>query len=272
MRSAVLHLKTTRRLLRRRGLSLAGAKAPLEERMVFVFGSPRSGTTFLAEAIGALPGFVDLTEVAAVKAAIPGLVRVDVDEAARRLRRLLTVTRTLGLVRDLRAVEQTPEIAFLLPAVERAFPEAVLVHAVRDGRDVVCSLLERGWLGAQRTGGADDAFLPYGGDARFWVEPGRERAFAAASEARRAAWAWRRYVSAVLESGVSVHEVRYERLADETTADDLAAALAAPAEPLARKLREAHADSIGRYERDLTPEQLAEVEAEAGGLLRRLGY
>ena len=34
-----------------------------EERLVFVFGSPRSGTTFLAGAIGAVPGFVDLGEV-----------------------------------------------------------------------------------------------------------------------------------------------------------------------------------------------------------------
>jgi hypothetical protein len=272
MRSAVLHLKTTRRLLRRRGLSLAGAKAPLEERMVFVFGSPRSGTTFLAEAIGSLPGFVDLTEVAALKAAIPELARLHPDEAAPRLHRLLTVTRTLGLVRGLRAVEQTPETAFLLPAVAQAFPEAVLVHALRDGRDAVCSLLERGWLGAHRTGGADDAFLPYGAEARFWVEPGREEEFAAASEARRAAWAWRRYVSAVLESGVAVHEVRYERLADQQTAVDLAAALGIPAEALDSALGEAHTGSVGRYERDLTRQQIGEVEAEAGGLLRRLAY
>jgi hypothetical protein len=272
MRSAVLHLKTTRRLLRRRGLSLAGARAPLDERMVFVFGSPRSGTTFLAEAIGRLPGFVDLTEVAALKAAIPELVGLDRDEAARRLRRLLTVTRTLGLVRHLRAVEQTPEMAFLLPAVAQAFPEAVLVHAVRDGRDVVCSLLERGWLGAERTGGADDAFLPYGASARFWVETGREGEFAAASEARRAAWAWRSYVSAVVESPVPVYEVRYEELADEQTAARLAEELDAPSGPLRHALSEAHGSSVGRYKRDLTPVQLDEVEAEAGELLRRLGY
>lgn len=272
MRAAVLHLKTTRRLLRRRGLSLAGARAPLEERMVFVFGSPRSGTTFLAAAIGGLPGFVDLTEVAALKSAIPELVTLDPDEAAPRLRRLLTVTRTLGLVRDLRAVEQTPETAFLLPAVAQAFPDAVLVHAVRDGRDVVCSLLERGWLGTGKTGAADDAFQPYGAAARFWVEPGREEEFAAASEARRAAWAWRRYVSTVLESGASVHEVRYERLGDQRTAPVLAAALDAPPEPLARALGDAQTASVGRYQRDLTREQLSEVEAEAGSLLRRLGY
>jgi Sulfotransferase family len=270
----VLHLKTARRLFRRRPLRFASARAPLEERMVFVFGTPRSGTTFLAEAIGRIPGFVDLTEVAALKARIPELARLPTHEAARRIRRLLTLTLTFGLVRDLRAVEQTPETAFLLPAVARAFPEATLVHVVRDGRDVVCSLLERGWLAERRAGGADDAFLPYGGSARFWVEPGREAEFAAASEARRAAWAWRRYVSAVVEADVAVHEIRYERMAadPDASARDLAAALAAPSEPLARALAEAHASSVGRHRRDLSPEQLADVEAEAGRLLRELGY
>jgi len=33
-----------------------------------------------------------------------------------------------------------------------------------------------------------------------------------------------------------------------------------------------HADSIGRWRRELTPEQLADVEAEAGALLHDLGY
>lgn len=255
-------------------MRLRAATAELEERAVFVFGSPRSGTTFLAEALGRVPGFVDLTEVAALKAAVPELVQLPTNEAAARIRRLLAVTRTLGLVRDLRAIEQTPETAYLLPAVAQAFPKAVLIHAVRDGRDVVCSLLERGWLGARRTGGADDAFLPYGADARFWVEPGREAEFEAASEARRAAWAWRRYVSAVLESGVAVHELRYERLAadSEATASELVSVLGAPEAALAEVLAEAHTSSIGRYERDLTPDQLAVVEAEAGELLLKLGY
>jgi hypothetical protein len=268
----VLHLKTARRLLRRRPLRLGSARAQLDDRVVFVFGSPRSGTTFLAGAIGRLPGFVDLTEVAALKARVPELVRMPTEEAAASIRRLLTVTRTLGLVRDLRAVEQTPETAFLLPAVAAAFPEAVLVHAVRDGRDVVCSLLERGWLGAGRTGGADDAFLPYGAAPRFWVESGREAEFAGASEARRAAWAWRRYVEAVLDSGIAVQVLRYEQLTAQETAEKLAAALEAPAGPLIQALGEAHASSVGRYRRDLAPEQLADVEAEAGELLRRLGY
>jgi hypothetical protein len=34
----------------------------------------------------------------------------------------------------------------------------------------------------------------------------------------------------------------------------------------------ARPESVGRYRRDLTTDQLAQVEAEAGELLRELGY
>jgi hypothetical protein len=71
-----------------------------------------------------------------------------------------------------RGVEQTPETAFVLGAALRAYPHGKAVHIVRDGRDVICSLLERGWMSAGRAG-CDDVRLAYGSWARFWVEPGR---------------------------------------------------------------------------------------------------
>jgi len=37
-------------------------------------------------------------------------------------------------------------------------------------------------------------------------------------------------------------------------------------------LSRVHGSSVGRYRTDLSAEQLAEVEAEAGPLLRELGY
>jgi hypothetical protein len=239
--------------------------------MVFVQGCPRSGTTFLAGAIGSCPGFVDLGEVAALKAAVPELTTLATDEAASRIRRLLAVTRRLALVGGLRAVEQTPETAFVAHAVRTALPGAKRVHIVRDGRDVVCSLLERGWLSAGR-GGADDAGLAYGAHHRFWVEPGREAEFRAASDARRAAWAWRRYVTAARDG--SDVELRYEQVAADPAAAAglLAEGLATPAGPLIHALGRAHAGSIGRYRRDLSAAQLADVEAEAGELLAVLGY
>jgi hypothetical protein len=147
------------------------------------------------------------------------------------------------------------------------------VHVIRDGRDVVCSLLERGWLRTDR-GGGDDARQAYGAHARFWVEPERREEFERASEARRAAWAWRRYVTAAQGVPGRTVELRYEALVEnpDAEADRIATALRAEVEPLRRAFAEVHGSSVGRWRRDLTAEQIAEVEAEAGGLLAQLGY
>jgi hypothetical protein len=232
---------------------------------VFVVGCPRSGTTFLGRAIGGLPGFVDFGEVTPWKAALPA------GPSAEELRRILERIRRIGLARGLRGVEQTPETAHVLGAALAAYPEALAVHALRDGRDVVCSLLERGWLNAERDG-RDDARLAYGAEPRFWVEPERREEFAQVSDARRCAWAWRRYVGAVraADAGDRLLEVRYEGLA--SAADRLAGFLGANATSTHRALDRFRDSSIGRWKKELKPEQLADVEAEAGPLLLELGY
>jgi hypothetical protein len=236
-----------------------------EERLVFVVGCPRSGTTFLGRAIGGLPGFVDFGEVTPWKAALPSGPSTD------ELRRILERIRRIGLAWGLRGVEQTPETAHVLDAALEAYPEALAVHAVRDGRDVVCSLLERGWLNAGKSG-KDDAGLPYGSEPRFWVEPERRDEFSQVSDARRCAWAWRRYVSAVqaASAGDRLLEVRYERLAG--AADRLAEFLGANVTSTHRALDGFRDSSIGRWKKELTPEQVADVEDEAGDLLGELGY
>jgi protein-tyrosine sulfotransferase len=208
-----------------------------------------------------------------LKSAIPELTRLPEAAAAARLRRVLEVVRTLGLASHLRGVEQTPETSFLVGAALRAYPAARAVHMVRDGRDVVCSLLERGWLGAEREG-ADDAGLAYGAHARFWVETDRTEEFRSASEAKRAAWAWRRYVTAARAVPERTLELRYEELvtSPRKVAGQLATFLELAAEPLTNSLSSAFDRSVGRWQRDLTPEQLSDVEEEAGALLQDLGY
>ena len=244
-----------------------------EERLVFVTGCPRSGTTFVAGAIGSQPGFVDLGEVHPLKAALPSLTGLPLADSATQLRRILDRVRRFGLAGQLRGVEQTPETAFVLPAVLAAYPEARVVHVVRDGRDVACSLLERGWLSTGR-GGADDAGRAYGSQARFWVEPGRRADFEQLSDAGRAGYAWCRYVSAARATTERLVELRYETVtADpQAAADPLARHLHLDPGPLARAFGEAHGCSVGRWQRELDESELADVEREAGTLLRELGY
>jgi len=262
-------------LTARSALRIARRKRRLgpEERLVFVVGSPRSGTTFTGRALGSLPGFVDLDEVQPWKAAIPSLVGAPEDEVARRLRRILQRVRVLGLASGLRGVEQAPETSFVLAAALRAYPEAVAVHVIRDGRDVVTSLLERGWLSAERRG-ADDARLAFGSHTRFWVEPGREAEFESVSDATRAAWAWRRYATAAAAVPERTVEVRYEQLVSDPrgAARPVADRLGVEPELVAKTFSTVHDRSAGRWRRDLTPAQLADVEREAGQTLVALGY
>jgi len=247
---------------------------PREERLVFVVGSPRSGTSFTAGAIGDLPAFVDLGEVPLLKAAIPDLVELPEPEQAKEIRHVLQRVRGLAFVRSLRGVEQTPETGFVLPAALSAFPSATAVHVVRDGRDVVCSLLERGWLSAKRSAESDDANQSYGVYPRFWVEPERREEFVQVSDARRAAWAWRQYVTAARSAPERTVELRYEELVSDpsTATGPLAHTLGVGTEQLSESFSDAHANSVGRWQRDLTAEQLEDVEAEAGPLLAELGY
>ena len=265
--SAALYGRSALRVASRR------RKLGSEGRLVFVVGCPRSGTSFTGSALGSLPGFVDLDEVQPWKAAIPGLIRRPEDEVARRARAIIQRVRTLGLATGLRGVEQTPETSFVLSAVLRAFPEAVAVHVTRDGRDIVTSLLERGWLNADR-GGMDDAKLAYGPHARFWVEPGREDEFTRVSDATRCAWAWRRYVSAAEAVPARTVRLRYEDLVADpaAAAEPVAAQLGVPVDGVARAFSRVHDRSAGRWRRDLQADQVADVEREAGATLRELGY
>lgn len=271
--TATLYGGATVRVAARARRSVRVSRPGACERHVFVVGSPRSGTTFLAGVLGAQPSLVDLGEVKPIKAVIPALAGLPEPEAGARLRRVLQRVRALGLVGHLRAVEQTPEVCFVLAAALAAYPQARAVHMLRDGRDVICSLLERGWLSAGR-GGRDDVGAPFGLHARFWVEPERVEEFARASDATRAAWAWRRHVTAARGVAERTLELRYELLVGEpeVAATRLAEHLELDPGLLARTLTRAHDRSVGRWRRDLSAQQLADVEREVGPLLRELGY
>ena len=96
---------------------------------------------------------------------------------------------------------------------------------------------------------ADDAGVPYGAYARFWVEPERRAEFETASDARRAAWVWRSYVGAARRAtGDASRSATRQMTADpDASAAVLAPHLVVPVEPLAGALGRAHAASVGRY-------------------------
>ena len=253
---------------------------------VFLIGSPRSGTTFLGECLAALPGFTYHHEPVATKYAARfvydgtwGFLR-----ARHFYRSVYGWLTRVHLDADLRFVEKTPRNCFLVPFLARAFPGSVFVYIERDGRDAALSHSKKPWLqGAQAGSGRREPGGYEYGAARFYVEPGREAEFEATSDIHRCIWDWRRHVGAA-RSGLAGlpparwHFVRYERLVEDPRGE--AARLAdflGVRDPAARarcKAAAAHArpDSVGRWRRELSAEALAEVEAEAGLLLRSLGY
>ena len=131
------------------------------------------------------------------------------------------------------------------------------------------SIREKQTNGAPRPQRKAPAAKPQAADDSLDLTP---EEFSQVSDARRCAWAWRRYVEAVRSAGAGERllEIRYESFA--SCAEDLAAFLGADVAAAHRALDGFRDTSIGRWRTELTPEQVADVEAEAGPLLAELGY
>ena len=259
---------------------------PNLRRAVFIVGADRSGTTFLGDSLAAVPELSYHHEPVLTKAA--GRYVYERRWSERRAV-LLYRTTYAWLLRihadgDLRLAEKTPSNSFILPFLARTFPDSRFVHIVRDGRDAVASHLKQPWLlaGSLATGRREPTGYRYGPDARFWVEKHRRAEFESTSDLARTIWSWRRHTEAALEGRTlgrtRYHELRYEELvnrpaeAGERLLDFLGIHTPASRAALLEALTVAESRSVGRWHDELGAEQLAEVEKEAGELLRELGY
>jgi len=168
-----------------------------------------------------------------------------------------------------RWAESTPWHLLHLPLIKKLIPNALVVHIIRDGRDVTASLLRVGW------------FRPLPWD--------RNRAFLAPA----IYWRWivskgRRYGQAF---GANYMEVHYEDLVRnprETLArigqfieHDLdydriqQVALGAvhhPNSSFRGDGKEEETNTIGRWKRMFTPAQVRDIESSLGNLLVATGY
>jgi len=161
--------------------------------------------------------------------------------------------------------EKTPENIREFANIARRFPRARLVHVIRDGRDVACSLLDADWMRLEKITGGADRNSPEALESaiRYWAE--------------RVAFGRR------LAGSPNYHEVRYEDLlADpETSMRNLLAfaglawdarVLQADAGAATRDGRPIYHASVGRWRDELSGAEADIVDREAGGLLAQLGY
>jgi hypothetical protein len=264
----------------------ARALDPRLHRPVFVIGAPRSGTTFLGNCLGRLPEVSYHYEPRLTKAAARCVY--DGSWSARRAAAVFRLSYSALLLAALdgghRFAEKNPENSFLVPFLAAEFPGAQFIHIVRDGRDAAVSHAEKPWLAAASasSGQRGMAGQLHGPRARWWVESPRREEFAQVSDIARSAWCWRRFTEAALDGvarlvpGRAV-EVRYEAMVRDpaATADHLAGFLGTSPEgrgELRAAMARARPDSVGRWRATLSGQDLAEVEAEIGPLLTRLGY
>jgi hypothetical protein len=262
---------------------------PRPHRPVFIIGAPRSGTTFLGNCLGRVPEISYHREPYLTKAAAQYVY--DGSWSARRGAAFFRLTYGSLLLVNLdggyRFAEKDPENSFLVPFLAAEFPDAQFVHIMRDGRDATVSHAEKPWLAAAsatsgRSSPGEKLHGPYGPHARWWVEPERREEFPLVPDIVRSAWCWRRHTEAALDGmgGLAAGraaEVRYEAIVSNppAVADMLADFLElspASRSELRASLGRVSPESVGRWRNDLTERELADVLAEIGPLLARLGY
>jgi hypothetical protein len=251
------------------------------ERHVIIGGSPRSGTTLVRRILDRHPGLCCGPETSIL---LPGGMRIDQVASAYRwpaheLRDLMAASPSQGAFVDAfarryrqrrdraRWAEKTPLNVLSFAWVLDRFPEARLVHVVRDGRDVVCSMRQH--------------------PDRHWVDGVEVRELRAQSvEAYMHRWVRDTEAGIGMRGDPRYIEIRYEELVEdpERVMRDLLAALDEPwlAELLVERTpkggRRAHANSrittasVGRWRQDLSADERARVQAVGGALLERLGY
>jgi hypothetical protein len=264
----------------------ARALDPRLHQPVFVIGAPRSGTTFLGSCLGRLPDISYHFEPRLTKAAARCVY--DGSWSPRRGAAVFRLSYSTLLLAALdgghRFAEKNPENSFLVPFLAAEFPGAQFIHIVRDGRDVTVSHAEKPWLAAASaaSGQRGMAGQLHGPQARWWVEPARREEFRQVSDVARSAWCWRRFTEAALDDVATLPpgravEVRYEAMVADPAgiADRLAGFLGTSPggrDKLRAAMTRARPDSVGRWRAALSGQDVAEVEAEIGPLLNRLGY
>jgi hypothetical protein len=175
--------------------------------------------------------------------------------------------------------DATPELTYCAEALVSAFPDALIVQVVRDGRDSVAAMLgDQGalsWFKPSVVNIETEFPNPF-----YGVEDESDRLrWPSLSEAGKCAMRWRGAIriAARLRKALPADQLKTLRYEDMARSPGVAAAalttftgstIAAPVTPSTRRA----ALEQNEWRRTLSYGQLADVEKVAGEELRRLGY
>lgn len=250
-----------------------------------VMGCARSGTSILGELIASHPRVRYKHEAHAIwdKAGLG-------ENESHRLTQTQATPEVKKIIRKKFAEEQgdaelfaekCPRSVLRVPFIREVFPEAKLIHIVRDGRDVACSMLPG--VG--------------GNEWRHLKPPSWQALMQAESGVVRCALAWKTIMEIALEDLARTPHfmLRYEDLVQNpaSKARELFAFLELPfapevaafcakiqnetsnsyhAQKQVKWFREDHEVRIGRWRENMSPEEAARVEEALRPLLDQFGY
>ncbi|HKF73787.1 MAG TPA: sulfotransferase [Stellaceae bacterium] len=155
--------------------------------------------------------------------------------------------------------DKTPENVRRFAFVRRHFPKARLIHMIRDGRDVACSLRSQGWMKVRHRTPSDAAARC----AAYWVER---------VSAGRASRSDPGYIEIRYEQLVRDPEPTLRRLLGFLGLEWSDRVLVHDSNVTHPAAGPAFTTSIGRWRREFTARDCEMVEAVAGDLLTELGY
>lgn len=172
-----------------------------------------------------------------------------------------------------RSAEKSPNNVFLFPHLHILFPQSPLIHVIRDGRDVIASLLSMNWI--DQHGEPLEYTRCPGAAASYWADAVR-----AGRQLKQLPGHEHFYL-----------EVRYEDLVQKplATLKKLFAFLSEPwdarvldfykqerslaSESSAKQVQQPlYASAVGRWKQDLHPSTKPIIKQFAGDLLVELGY
>lgn len=269
----------------RKHAGLVAEPGPGSLDIAFIVGVARSGTSILGELVAAHPEvkyiFESYVPWRIVGRGVNGSDRFTADQATPMVRSFIRwwFRWRKGSARIL--VEKNPRNILRIPFLRAVFPEAKIVHIVRDGRDVACSLvpgLGGRWWAHERPPQWRDIFIRYQGVIRC-------------------AHAWNEIVRTGLADlvGVPHLQIRYEDLVAQphAVARQIFEYLGLPLHPAVSEFccniqnstegsyqakyqsvwcRRDHRQRVGRWRENLSEELQREVLKILEPTLRSLGY
>ncbi|MFQ5664035.1 MAG: sulfotransferase [Terriglobia bacterium] len=245
------------------------------QRPIFIIGSPRSGTWISVTLFALHPDVANLSEAHDIWdpwhyrdfEADHHWTAADVKpaEAARLHARFEYYRRRHK--KD-RFVNKNPRSSVRVDYIRAIFPDAVLIHVIRDGRAVAASMLE--WI--RRRPAVRHAPMPF-------CHPPNWRALLRADKLEQVALQWRAIVSCVLskrsELGPAYYEIKYEDLCREPRkvlgAAFRFAGLRADEQVLAQLPQSLESQNY-KWKTQFNPKQIEMLHRIQGPLLAELGY